>query len=423
MSPPTPGRWRHVLLLVLLAAAAGEGAPTAVAADRPLGPDPAPRVQSGRAAVRDASSQVTAQDTALAAAQDDLATARDRLGSIHRQAAELDGRVATGTAEVARLSAETAYDRRRLHSFVRGAFEGGQNSALLYIMAAGSFPEAVRRKLEVDSVGEAGTMLVRRIASQEAAAREALADTRRARDRLAVAREQAATAEELVATDVDRVQMAQQAAQKELARSNAELAGAIQDKANYDAEQRARAARAAEAARAAARQRAAGDGAGRPPPPQPGVVFRPVPGSTFTVDTDLTQPSGETAERLNRFLEGTALAGLGESFMAAERDHRVSARYFLAHAIEESSFGTSQIAQRKHNLFGFGADDANPYEDAVTFPSFQACIAYVSGFISRQYLTPGGSYYRGPTLRGMNVNYASDPHWADNIARIARTLP
>jgi len=413
------------VLSALLAVVTAAQIYPAAAEDPPLGPDPASKVQSGRAAVHDAQSQVATQDTALAAAQEGLAAAQTRLGVVRREAARLDGEVAGDTAEVARLAAETAHDRRRLHSFVRGAFESGQNSALLYIMAAGSFPEAVRRKLEIDTVGNAGTVLVQRIAAQQAAAQRVLENAKRDRDRLTVAREQAATAEEVVATDVDRVQTAQQAAHQGLAHSNAELSAAIQEKQHFDEEQAARAARAAAAAREAARQQAAADAANRskPLPPQPGVIFQPVPGVTFTIDTDLTKPSGETADKLNKYLEGSALAGLGESFMGAERDHHVSARYFLAHAIEESSFGTSQIARDKHNLFGFGADDANPYRDAVTFKSFPDCIAYVSGYISRQYLTPGGSYYRGPTLRGMNINYASDRHWADNIARIARTIP
>src|SRR5438132_982937 len=152
-------------------------------------------------------------------------------------------------------------------------------------------------------------------------------------------------------------------------------------------------------------------------------VFRPIPGSTFTVDTDLTQPSGETAANIDGFLQSTAMAGLGASFMKAEQTYHVSARYFVAHAILESAWGTSAIAQDKHNLFGFNADDRNPYQDASTFPSFDACIQYVARFIATNYLSPSGRYYHGPTLRGMNVDYASDPNWADKIAAIAVTIP
>ncbi len=153
------------------------------------------------------------------------------------------------------------------------------------------------------------------------------------------------------------------------------------------------------------------------------MVFTPVVGPAFTVDTDLTKPSGETAAKLDSFLSGSALAGLGASFMNAETTYHVSARYLVAHAILESAWGTSAIAHDKHNLFGYGADDANPYGDAVSFPSFDACIQFVAQKVAQNYLSPSGAFYHGPTLRGMNVDYASDPLWASKIARIANTIP
>ena len=116
------------------------------------------------------------------------------------------------------------------------------------------------------------------------------------------------------------------------------------------------------------------------------AVYPPVPGPLFTIDTNLTLPSGETAGSLDQFLSGSALAGLGASFIHAETTYHVSARYFVAHAILELGWGTSAIAQYKHNLFGFGADDANPYGDAMTFASFDACIQYVAQFIETNYL-------------------------------------
>ena len=117
------------------------------------------------------------------------------------------------------------------------------------------------------------------------------------------------------------------------------------------------------------------------------------------------------------------MAGLGDSFMRAEQSFHVSARYFVAHAILESAWGTSAIARDKHNLFGFNANDRNPYQDATTFASFDACIQYVAQFVAANYLSANGRFYHGATLRGMNVNYASDPNWANKIASIAVTLP
>ena len=43
--------------------------------------------------------------------------------------------------------------------------------------------------------------------------------------------------------------------------------------------------------------------------------------------------------------------------------------------------------------------------------------------MAQDYLSPNGAFFHGPTLRGMNVDYASDPLWAAKIARIANTVP
>lgn len=143
----------------------------------------------------------------------------------------------------------------------------------------------------------------------------------------------------------------------------------------------------------------------------------------LTMDTDLTQPSRETAASIDKVLAGTALAGTGQAFFTAELRYKVNAKYLAAHAIEESRWGTSTLAQQKHNLFGYGADDINPFADAITFPSFADCIDTVAAHIARDYLSNDGRYFHGPTLRGMSMVYASDERWARNIVEIARALP
>lgn len=143
----------------------------------------------------------------------------------------------------------------------------------------------------------------------------------------------------------------------------------------------------------------------------------------LTLTTDLTRPSGESASALDAFLQNTALAGLGNAFVTAETTHHVSARYLVAHAIEESRWGTSGLARDKHNLFGYGADDLNPYGDANGFPSFEACIDYVAAKVATEYLAPGGPHFNGPTLQGMRAHYATDPRWATNIVEVARVIP
>lgn len=159
------------------------------------------------------------------------------------------------------------------------------------------------------------------------------------------------------------------------------------------------------------------------PPPEPIILdfimgFLIGGGTMSLADVDLRKPSGVSARTINKFLAGTPLAGLGEAFMRAEREWAVSARYLAAHAVLESAWGRSKIAQQKKNLFGFQAYDSSPYESAKAFPSFEECIYYVARYVARNYLNPDGKYYNGPTLRGMNKRYATDPKWADKIAAL-----
>ncbi len=145
-------------------------------------------------------------------------------------------------------------------------------------------------------------------------------------------------------------------------------------------------------------------------------------GGSFGIDTDLRIVPQVDPGALNAYFNGTALAGQGAAFVNAGRQYGVNPLYLVAHAIEESAFGASEMAQTKNNLFGIAAYDSNPGA-ALSFPSFAACIDYEARFVRRDYLDPQGAFYHGPTLRGMNVNYATDPRWAANIAAIYLTLP
>ncbi|WP_349408655.1 S-layer homology domain-containing protein [Pseudalkalibacillus sp. SCS-8] len=138
-----------------------------------------------------------------------------------------------------------------------------------------------------------------------------------------------------------------------------------------------------------------------------------------------------TAAELDKFIEDgftprngfnkSPLVGLGKNFKQAEAEYGINALYFLAHAIHESNWGTSQIAQSKYNLFGWKATDTNPGENATTFKSFEDGINRVAGeFIKPGYFNLKNWKYNGAFLgnksRGMNVRYASDPYWAEKIA-------
>jgi beta-N-acetylglucosaminidase len=372
------------LVLTLIAAPAVADPPQAVTAAQKA----AAAAQQDEQNAKDAANNA---DTALLQAKAALAAANARLTALNTQISGLNVTIAGDTATLATVNAELDADRGHLAAYLRQSYEtGGSEAMLAYIISANTIAGAIQRDVEVNEISTASGDLVARISTEEAKAARTLAQDHAALAALASAREQAKTVQAVIQVQEQNLLVADVAAHRQVSQAQKALGAAV-------------------AALAAARARDA--------------IYPPVAGPLFTVDTNLTLPSGETTDSLNQFLAGSALAGLGASFMEAETTYHVSARYFVAHAILESGWGTSAIAQYKHNLFGFGADDANPYGDATTFASFDACIQYVAQFIATNYLTLGGQFYHGPTLRGMNVDYASDPNWAEKIASIADTIP
>ncbi|WP_347862219.1 S-layer homology domain-containing protein [Salimicrobium sp. PL1-032A] len=131
-----------------------------------------------------------------------------------------------------------------------------------------------------------------------------------------------------------------------------------------------------------------------------------------------------TAEQLDEFIASerpdSPLIGTGDDFKKAEAEHGTNALYLMAHAIHESNWGTSRIAQDKNNLFGIGAVDGTPYESAYEYGSFETGILEAA----EQFIVPGyfentwKSYgaHLGNKSTGMNVFYASDPYWGQKIA-------
>jgi beta-N-acetylglucosaminidase len=339
--------------------------------------------------LQQAQANAAAEDTALGRARAQLQQAQARLDEIQQRATALDQKISDNSRRMITLQAQAEQDRAALAAFVRRSYQGGMNTSLTYVLAADNFSAAIQREIAATTVTEAGQQLVVRVREEQTGAQRAHDDLSRQHEEMLVVQEQTVTATALLSVEQDRLTVASFEAHVAVNQSSAQ----------YNAEQSALIANR-----------------------RPGMVFGPVAGVNFTIDTDLTAPSGETADQLNTFLQGTALQGLGGAYMAAEQQHHVSARYLLAHSIEESAFGTSAIARAKHNIFGYGANDRNPFTNAVTFPSFAACIDFVAGKVAANYLSPGGRFFHGPTLRGMNVSYATDPRWALNIAKIANSF-
>lgn len=147
-------------------------------------------------------------------------------------------------------------------------------------------------------------------------------------------------------------------------------------------------------------------------------------GRPVTPDTNIRSTSGYAAWMIDEFLAAqTPLPALGRAFISAEQADGVNARVLLAIAVLESGYGNSLIARSKRNLFGYHAYDRDPFRYASHYPTYQASIAAVAKALKTDYLSPAGRFWGGlPTLRGVNLAYASDVRWAQKIAYLANVV-
>ncbi len=142
------------------------------------------------------------------------------------------------------------------------------------------------------------------------------------------------------------------------------------------------------------------------------------PYQTMNLETQSTL----TATQINNFIAqhaaaNSVLQNTGQYFIEAQNTYGVNAQYLVAHAIIESAWGTSYFAMNRDNLFGYMAYTTNP-NAAATFRSIEYDINFQAWFVRNSYLSANGSFFNGANLDGMNVDYATDPNWANSIARI-----
>ncbi|MGA8426166.1 MAG: glucosaminidase domain-containing protein, partial [Candidatus Dormiibacterota bacterium] len=275
------------------------------------------------------------------------------LSEAKAELSELGARVQTARQQIALDQLRSTQERHELSALVSVEYTGAPDG-LLAVLASPDFSSAIDTQLELAQLTQAERQLIGKLAQN--------------------VRNQEAT----------EAQLKQEELQEEATenRLNAEELAA-----EFQEEQAAEAAAAKQAAQeAAARAAAAGTPDTPPaatptptplPTPTPGPPAPPAPGGTggpFGINTNLTLPSGISLAQIQTFLEGTPLEADSGYFIQAEQTNHVSAIYLVADAVLETGFGTSQIYQQDHNLFGFEAYTSDP-GDAMQFPSDQACIA------------------------------------------------
>ena len=153
--------------------------------------------------------------------------------------------------------------------------------------------------------------------------------------------------------------------------------------------------------------------------------------STLSFDMALNKPSGLTLEQFKRVLSDSKdtnkiFQNNAEYFYYIEQQYNINGVFVAAVGIHESAWGTSQIAKNKKNLFGYGAYDSNPYNDAYHFSGYPESIDLIARVFVKYYINPKGTsiyggekatgtYYNGPTLSGINTRYATDKNWANGV--------
>ena len=160
--------------------------------------------------------------------------------------------------------------------------------------------------------------------------------------------------------------------------------------------------------------------------------------STLSFNMSLNKPSGLTLEQFKKVLTDSkdtnkTFSENAEFFYYIERQYNINGVFVASIGIHESNWGTSKIAVQKHNLFGYGAYDSNPYNGAYQFSSYSESIDLIARVLVKYYLNPkgkaiyggetaAGTYYNGATLSGVNSRYATDKNWANCVYKYMTML-
>lgn len=157
------------------------------------------------------------------------------------------------------------------------------------------------------------------------------------------------------------------------------------------------------------------------------------------IDIELNKTSGLTLNDYKKIFTGIPndtnkiFENNYTAFYNAEKKYNINGIFLASIAIHESGWGSSQIANDKKNLFGYGSYDATPYESSFEFTDYSEGIETVAKSLVKYYLNPSGTkiydgetaaawYYNGPTLKGVNTRYASDTEWHSKVFKYMETL-
>lgn len=153
--------------------------------------------------------------------------------------------------------------------------------------------------------------------------------------------------------------------------------------------------------------------------------------SKLKFDMDINTPSGLTLEQFKKVLSdhkdtNKIFENNAKYFYYIEKQYNINGIFIAAVGIHESAWGTSQIARQRNNLFGYGAYDSNPLNEAYHFNNYAESVDLIARVFVKYYLNPSktniyggekakGTYYNGKTLSAINKKYATDKNWAEAV--------
>lgn len=141
----------------------------------------------------------------------------------------------------------------------------------------------------------------------------------------------------------------------------------------------------------------------------------------ISYDMDLRTKSNLTESDLEKAFKNTGMAGLGKYFVQAEKEYGVNALYLASLGAHESAWGTSDFAKERNNLFGWQSYDSN-LNATKYFETKGDGVLVVAKSLSKNYLTEGGCYFNGYTMKDVSKKYASDKEHSTKIYGVMKTI-
>ena len=157
------------------------------------------------------------------------------------------------------------------------------------------------------------------------------------------------------------------------------------------------------------------------------------------IEMELNKPSGLTLDDYKKIFKNlpndtnNIFEDNAKAFYDAEKNYNINGIFLASLGIHESNWGTSQIANDKKNLFGYGSYDSSPYESSYEFNTYAEGIDLVAKVLTKYYINPPGTkiydnetavstYYNGSTLEAVNQRYASDEDWHEKVFEYMKYL-